>query len=169
MIEKGLYTIKFSGLKDGIHEFDFDLEEAFFQRFNDYDVYSGTGKAFIRLDKKVNLLSLNFNLSVELNSVCDRCGDDLTINIKGNDDLYVKFGDFDPTISDESLIFVPNDAYQIIVDDILFELIITKLPLKREHLNEEDCNQDAINRLNDYPDSETDSRWDGLKKLLNTN
>ena len=168
MIEKGFYNIKFSGLKEGNHLFDFDLEKTFFEQFEDYNINSGSGKLEVLLCKKVNLLSLNFKFNCDLISVCDRCNDELSINISGEDDVYVKLGEEDISNDDESLLVIPSDSYQINIDSTIFELIATQIPLKKIHENEDDCNQEILDKLNNSFAENTDSRWDGLKELLNT-
>lgn len=168
MIEKGFYNIKFSGLKEGNHLFDFDLEKTFFEQFEDYNINSGSGKLEVLLSKKVNLLSLNFKFNCDLISTCDRCNDDLSINISGEDDVYVKFGEEDISNDDESLLVIPSDSYQINIDSTIFELIATQIPLRKIHENEDDCNQEILDKLNNSFTENTDSRWDGLKELLNT-
>lgn len=168
MIEKGFYNIKFSGLKDGNHLFDFDLEKTFFEEFEDYNINSGHGKLEVLMSKKVNLLSLNFRFSCVLVSTCDRCNDELSINLSGEDNVYVKFGEKDISNDDESLLVIPTDSYQINIDSTIFELIATKIPLKIVHDKESECNQEILDKLNNSFAESIDSRWDGLKELLNT-
>lgn len=170
MKKKSFYDLKFSGLKDGFHDFQYELEDTFFQTFEDFNITGGSGKLVVVLDKKVNLLSMELKFEADLLTTCDRCGDDLTLHINGGDNVYVKFDSDNLQNDDESIIVLPMDAYQVSLDSIIFELIVTELPLKMVHEFEEDCNQEAIKALyKDSSDDDIDDRWNGLKELLNKN
>ena len=54
------YNIKFIGLKDGIHNFDFRIDNQFFDIFNYTEFNNCSIKSIVQLDKKLNLLKLNF-------------------------------------------------------------------------------------------------------------
>ena len=171
MKKKGFYDLKFSGLKDGIHDFQYELEDAFFKTFEEFNINGGKGKLNVVLDKKANLLSLDLQFDAGLDTNCDRCGDDLTLHINGEDNVYVKFDNDQLKNDDESIVLLAVDAYQIPLDNIIFELIVTKLPLKKVHESEDDCNQEAIEALyeisSDDQEEEVDDRWNDLKELLN--
>lgn len=170
MKKKSFYDLKFSGLKDGFHDFQYELEDAFFQTFEDFNINGGKGKLDVVLDKKENLLSLELKFDADLYTMCDRCGDDLTVHINGEDNVYVKFDSDNMQNDDESIVVLPIDAYQVSLDSIIFELIVTELPLKMVHELEEDCNQEAIEALyENSEDDDVDDRWNGLKELLNKN
>ena len=54
------FVINFAGLKLGVHEFKFDLDNSFFEHFDYNDFNSCNISTKILLNKKSNLLELNF-------------------------------------------------------------------------------------------------------------
>ena len=60
------YLIKFSGLKEGIHCFDYELGNKFFKNFDYYDFLDAKLFAKLELEKQSTLLNLSFHLMVKL-------------------------------------------------------------------------------------------------------
>ena len=55
------FVINFIGLKEGLHEFEFDLDNTFFEHFDYNDFNNCKISSIVVLNKKVNLLELNFS------------------------------------------------------------------------------------------------------------
>ena len=54
------FVINFIGLKEGLHEFEFDLDNTFFEYFDYNDFNNCKISSKVVLNKKANLLELNF-------------------------------------------------------------------------------------------------------------
>ena len=65
------YKIEFAGLKIGSHQFNFNADKKFFDRFNFSDFNNVTVNVDIDLTKKSNLLELNFYAKGSVNVNCD--------------------------------------------------------------------------------------------------
>jgi uncharacterized protein len=160
--------IVFSGLNEGLHEFEFKLNETFFRQFDSFGVENGECQVNVVFKKTAILLSLSFDFKGFVKCFCDRCGDDLNLELKGVEEYFIKFGEPELDTKDDHLLFLKPEAYQIELDSIFFEILATSIPVKRVH-EEAECNTEVIEKLNDYSEASTDPRWDQLKKLLNTN
>ena len=52
------YLVKFSGLKEGVHLYDFEIGKKFFKNFDYYDFADANIKAILELEKKTNFIKL---------------------------------------------------------------------------------------------------------------
>lgn len=159
------YKIPFIGLKEGIHEFDFQLGPEFFEEFEFSDFDRGIVDIHVILDKKSNMLVLDFELHGNVEMICDRCGNDVTVDIEDEEKLIVKFGDKTGSTDEEILVLGPNE-HEIKLSQYFFEFIELALPAKRVHEDINDCDQEVVKRLSSEDDTDdTDPRWDALKNL----
>ena len=169
------YTIKFVGLKEGKHCFEYQIEKKFFEDF-EYDEYKDANVlAKVILNKKTTLLELNFNISGTVNVNCDLTNEPFDQKIINQFDLVVKFGEEFNDENDEILI-IPHAEYEINIAQYLYELIVLSVPSKRVHPGVADgsLKSDILKRLEDLSPKdieendkeETDPRWNILKKLL---
>jgi uncharacterized protein len=167
MKEKDLY-ITFSGLKDGSHDFPFQLKDSFFALFEYAEVEKGELTAKVVLNKKPNMLTLDFAISGEVELACDTCTEPYLQNISSNNSLIVKFSDIVEPEENDEILLLPTSEHQLYIGQYLYEFIHLALPTKRIHANEEDCNQEIIDKLNElaYQEPElSDPRWEVLKNL----
>jgi uncharacterized protein len=176
------YEIAFKGLKEGNHQFEFELDDTFFEKFENSEVKKGSLKAKVLLTKQSTLMILNFTVKGSVELMCDRCLDLYNQKINNKSQLFVKFGIEEEEMSEE-IIVVSFEDHQLNVAQYLYELVILGLPIKHVHLNKNGkstCDPEMINKLSEYlvsKDSVTDEepvadeepideRWIELKKLL---
>ena len=57
------YMIPFRGLKDGIHFFEFNIDNSFFEKLNFFDFGDAKLDLNITLDKKSSILTLKFDFN----------------------------------------------------------------------------------------------------------
>lgn len=189
------FNIQFSGLKIGTHEFEYLIDNDFFNLF-EYEDYNATAvKVNVTLLKKETMLELSFFHQGTVNVPCDVTGDNFDLPIEGNLKLLVKFGD-ELNNDNEELLILPFSDYQFNIAQYIFEMIVLSVPQKRVHpdISSEyilesldDLDLDFLNDLEDDEDEdlefeeeeiedkleekqqdhkEIDPRWDELKKLL---
>jgi len=143
------YKIPYTGLKTGLHDFDFQLGEKFFSEFEFSQIQSAAIDVRVVLEKQSTMIVIQAELIGTVKSECDRCGDDCTVSVQGSNRLIVKFGDETNRLDDEILVLGPNE-HQIDMAPVLYEFAHLALPLRRVHLNSEDCNQEVLHKLNDF-------------------
>ena len=86
------YLIPFAGLKIGKHQFDYQLDNTFFGRF-EYDEFNDASiKVTVVLEKKSTMLELDFKHKGTVNVPCDVSGEEFDMPIKGKLKLLIKFG-----------------------------------------------------------------------------
>lgn len=192
MITEKDFLIPFAGLKDGKHQFEFHIDKSFFDLF-EYEDYNGVNvKVDLLFNKKSTMLELTFNHNGTVNVPCDVTNEDFDLEIEGNLNLIVKFGE-DFNNDNEELLIIPHGEYQLNVAQYIYEMIILSVPYKRVHpdIAEETLDLDELDFL-DFDDDididdeveteieeteesenkeentnkEIDPRWEKLKQLL---
>ena len=168
MVKLTDFQIAFSGLKLGNHQFDFQIEDAFFKLFDYAELNSGQISATILLQKQSNMLDLEFLIKGNVILACDTCTEDYTQSIEGNYKQIVKFSDLtEPKVTDE-VIILPTNEHTLEVAHQLYEFIHLSLPTRRIHADEVDCNQEILEKLEELAYQEpkvADPRWSALQNL----
>lgn len=141
------FNIGFSSLKDEKHYFDFKIDNSFFEQFETSEITSGSLEVSLELDKKPNLMNAEFQIKGEVEIMCDRCTDNYFQPIISNNSIVYKFGDEE--LMDENVITVFSNEFEINVAHAIYEFIITSLPPKRIHLNNE-CNEEMLKDMDKY-------------------
>ena len=176
MKELKIFTIPFVGLKEGKHQFEYKIDKTFFDFFDYQDFNDVSVEVQLELYKKTTLLELNFDISGYVSVHCDLTSEPYNQDIKCDFDLVVKFGE---EFNDEEIdmLVLPHGAYEVNVQQYIYELVILSVPSKRVHPGIEDgtLNSEILDKLEELSpkldnknksDSETDPRWNTLKKLL---
>jgi uncharacterized metal-binding protein YceD (DUF177 family) len=169
------YSIHFKGLKVGKHAFNFEVDDRFFDEFDEGEVKKGKLHVEVLLNKQSQLLDLTISFEGSVEVVCDRCLDnfDLPISYKGS--LYVKFGE-DKADEGDEIIFLSVDDSEINLAQYIYESICLSLPFQRYHgMNgtKSKCNKEMIKTLKSYLSNnsekeeteDTDPRWNKLKDI----
>jgi len=100
------YLIKFSGLKEGIHHFNYELGNKFFKSFDYYDFLDSNLSVDLELEKKPTLLNLKFSFSGEIEVQCDVSMENFNLDLKTNYSVVVKFKDNITSTDDKVIFFV---------------------------------------------------------------
>jgi len=167
------YEIAFFGLKDGKHEFDFEITKEFFECFAKSEIEEGNLEVKVILNKKPRLLELNIGIDGDVQVMCDRCLEIFDMPLKYRGDLYVKFGESYEEI-DEKVIVLKENAHQLNLSQFLYEYIHLSIPYRRVHPGDENgsstCNIDMLSQIQEHSFEEEkhediDPRWKGLIDL----
>jgi len=162
------YTIKFSGLALGTHQFSFKAADDFFDSIEFGEIRKGDLSVKVDMIKEETMLVLDFDISGTVNIMCDRCSELYDQEIKGENQLIVKFGDEAHQTTDDILV-LPRGESEMSITLYIYEFIHLLIPQKRVH-PEGDCDQEVVDRLNELSTSRRfkggDPRWDALKEVL---
>ncbi|MFI2741669.1 YceD family protein [Zhouia sp. PK063] len=170
------FNIPFVGLKQGKHEFDFTIDNAFFEDF-DYTEFNSANIAItLVLNKKSSMLELDFKAKGTINVNCDLTNEPFDQPLKGKLYLIVKFGE-EYNDENEEILILPHGEYEINVAQYIYEMLVLAVPAKKIHPGIKDgtLNSDILDKLEELQpkekniknnDEDTDPRWDNLKKLL---
>lgn len=117
------YLIQFVGLKLGKHQFDYQLDNSFFEHFEFDDFNNASIKVKVVLEKKNTMLELVIKHKGTVNVPCDLTSEDFDLPIKGKINLIVKFGD---SFNDENeeLLILPHGEFEFNIAQYMYESII---------------------------------------------
>lgn len=174
-----IYSIRFSGLKEGVHQFNFEIGDTFFEQLDYSEIQKGTLHVKAVFEKKANMLMLDFTISGDVEVMCDKCTDDFRLKIEGEEELIYKFGEGES--DDEKIIIIPDNEIEIDLIQPIYEATILALPSRKIHPKNE-CNQEMLEAMDSYlmveseeaeqsdtndndESDEADPRWAALNKL----
>ena len=168
------YDIHFAGLKDGEHLFEYQIDNHFFKLFDYHEFNEVSQRVSVHLVKKSTLLELHFSSQGIVNVNCDLTDEPFDLPCEATLHLVVKFGEA-YNDDNEELLILPQGEHTLSVAQYIYEMIILSVPAKR--INTHAANLDEVldtieafspKELETAPDdSQTDPRWDELRKLLN--
>ncbi|PQJ80067.1 YceD family protein [Polaribacter porphyrae] len=167
------YNIQFVGLKEGKHQFDYTIDNKFFEAFNYDEFTSSSIKVSLHFVKKSTLFELNFITEGTVEVPCDVSNELYHQEMDSEMSLVVKFG---PEFNDdnEEILILPHEAYEFNVAQFIYEMIVLAVPNKRVHPKVLDgtMESEALNKLKELEIKKektvatTDPRWDKLKNLI---
>jgi len=163
------YKIAFSGLKPGLHIFDFLIGSEFFEKVGEPEICDGNIAVAVTMLKEERMMDLHFTLEGTLVVPCDRCNEPVELELNGDERLIVKLGDryFEES---EDVQIIPETDCQFDLAPFLYEYIHLMLPVRRVHFEDDDgnsqCDPEIIKKLTELnPEKGPDPRWEALKKL----
>ena len=174
MMIKKEFSVPFSGLKQGKHEFNYAVNNEFFESFGYTDFNDANLNLNVMLNKTSTMLEFVFKTDGTVNVDCDITSEPYEQAISSALELVVKFGDEFNDDNDEILI-VPHGEHQVNIAQYVYEMIVLAVPQKRIHPGVLDGSLDseALKKLEELQPKErkvnkdsTDPRWDALKKLI---
>lgn len=170
------YRIPFSGLGLGAHDFEFDIDRAFFDCYEYSIVKDGTLKALVNLHKQENMLVLQFHITGTVSLQCDVCLADFPAKTDIQEQVIVKFTDDDIAESTDDIIVLSKHEHELDIAGLLYEFINVSVPHYSkcsEQGNNINCDKQVLAKLNgltaDQNQTEetkqTDPRWEALKHI----
>ena len=171
------FNIDVGRLGQSAVEADYLLDDSYFKAIGgSSDAKSGDVKAHVRCHKTAAGCSVDMHVEGTVTVSCDRCLDDMQLQISGSNTLTVKFVDdyngTEPMYDGETMTVNPDDAV-INIAWPLYETIALAIPARHVH-DEGQCNEGMRKALDRYMDDsrngdesrrQTDHRWDALLNI----
>lgn len=166
------FDIPIHGLKEGIHNYRFDINSDFFKYFGNPDLPGGDIVLDLSLLKSNQFIELDFKITGTLNLLCDRCLEEFDFKVEIKEKLIVRFGEKFEEL-DDNIIIIPREESRFNLSQYIYEFAVLSIPFKKVHtgIGKDVCNPDMIKKLNELSieknkiSNETDPRWDNLKNL----
>src|SRR5690606_25370751 len=132
MMQHKEFIIPFSGLKQGKHEFRFNIHNAFFESF-EYNEFNGADIVIdVTLNKMSTMMELEMKAQGTVNVNCDLTNEPYDKKINADLELVIKFGDEYNDENDEILI-IPHAEFQVNIAQYIYEMLVLSVPLKKVH------------------------------------
>lgn len=170
------FSIPFTGLKIGKHQFDFEIDNSFFDAFEYSLVKKGNLKAEVELDKQETMLLLQFRIKGTIVLDCDKCLAEFEAPISIQERQIVKFAEDELESDDLEIIVLSKKESELDISELIYEFITVSVPYIKvceENGNGQKCDQEMIARLEsltvgsqeEEQQQNDDPRWAALKKL----
>jgi uncharacterized metal-binding protein YceD (DUF177 family) len=172
------FDISFVGLKDGLHQFEYEIEKKFFNFFKYDEFYNSNVNVEVAFLKKPTMFELHFTFLGWIEVNCDVTNELFKQPIDTSIDVVVKFGD---AYNDEyeDLLIIPHSEFKINIAQYIYEALVLAMPLKRIHpgVNDGTLHSEILEKLKEFEirdweeelkedtDSTIDPRWDKLKEI----
>ena len=171
------YDIAFVGLKQGIHEYQYQVNDKFFEAYQQQDFRNCKANIKLTLDKQNGFMLLKFEIGGALEVTCDRCGSTtLPMNLWDEFNVVVKLAE-DPDKMNEQeedpdVYYIGRGESHLHIADWIYEFINLSIPMQRmcseEKMGSQFCNNDVLDMLKkgeDEPSRVENPIWKGLEKI----
>lgn len=125
------YNIDLNALSDGVHTFDYRLDNEYFKRIDSPEVQQGELAAKVQVRAGSGKYDVELNVDGKIVIPCNRCLDDMLLPITANDKLRVKLGE--ALGEDGDTMVLPEHDAVLNVAWFLYELIVLSIPIKHVH------------------------------------
>jgi uncharacterized metal-binding protein YceD (DUF177 family) len=170
---KSQYIVQFGGLSVGLHDFEFDVNDAFFKNIENSDIQTAQLQVNATLTKQNNLLQMHFSIEGTVGLDCDRCLKSFDYPIEAEEDLVIKHGN--PDESTDEILVIPEGQDEFDVSQYLYEYATLAIPARRVpcELDEKRfiCDAETLNKLDNLAiDTQKDEEpnnpmWEQLNKI----
>jgi len=171
------FEIPFVGLKPGAHEYAWHIEDKFFETFQEQDFSKVNAQVKVTLDKKSSFMLLKFEVGGSLVVNCDRCGNELPLDLWDEFRITVKMVEEPELMNDQEVdpdvYYIGRGESHLDVANWVFEFINLSIPMQKtcgyDNAEGPKCNPVAMDILRklEVKDQEESSNpiWKGLEKF----
>jgi len=165
------YIIPIKGMSVGKHRFEFTIDNEFFEEYENREIKGAHLKVDLELEKSTLLIEIRAKIGGMVVLECDRCLDDLELEMETEAALVVKFVKSVQEEDDDEILTLDPSESELNLKQFLYDYICLGLPLQKVH-NEGDCNPEMIKKLEDYSNGKSagdtsGSPFEKLKDLMN--
>lgn len=176
MTKKSPFKVNIIGLTNGDHQFDFNIDNKFFEKHPHDDIKGANCQIELNLKKSTYQIVAEVNISGTLTLECDRSLKEFEHIVNEQTEIFFKYTENEEEI-DDTLFHITSTVESIQFEDIFYQSIAVLIPMKKihpEHIEEDDFDEDAeevlIYSSEDSEETEEnddicDSRWEALKNL----
>lgn len=177
MAGKRTFEIAFVGLKPGVHEFNYEVNDKFFAEKGQADFTGCEAKIKLLLDKKSSFMLLKFEIGGKADVTCDRCGNPLNMEIWDEFNMLVKLVDNPDEMNaqeeDPDVFYISRNESHIDVGNWIYEFVLLSFPLQKmcspEEMGGPQCNKEVLEKLKAMEVKEEEHNanqlWKGLEQF----
>lgn len=172
------FEIAFVGLKPGVHEYQYEISDKFFDAYKEQDFRNCKATIKMTLEKKTGFMLLKFEVGGSVEATCDRCGNDLPMNLWDEFNVVVKLVDNPDEMNekgeDPDVYYISRTESHLFVGDWIYEFVNLSIPLQRmcneEEIGGPHCNKEVLEmlrKMNTGNEQTTNPIWKDLDKFKN--
>jgi len=177
MAKRRIFEIAFVGLKPGIHEFKYEVDDKFFTEIENREFINCTATVKLQLDKKSGFMLLKFEIDGKADVVCDRCGNTLVKDLWDEFNMLVKLVDNPEEMNeqedDPDVFYISRTESHLYLNDWIYEFVTLSIPMQKTCSEEEFggplCNKEVLEKLKKMEsgakENNSNDLWKGLDKF----
>src|SRR5574343_154452 len=176
MNHRRAFDIAFVGLKPGIHEFEYAINDTFFVEYQEQDFRNCVAQVKLTLEKNTGFMLLKFEVGGKLELSCDRCGNHLPLQLWDEFNIVVKMvedpDEMNEQEEDPDVYYISRGESHLNVSDWIDEFINLSIPMQRmcseEEMGGPHCNKEVLAMLKKMDVQNTQPEnplWKGLEKF----
>jgi len=164
------YSIPFVGLEPGNHQFEFEVNDSFFEYFEFSQIQHAKIHIAVALEKMERMMVFTIGIEGKALVTCDRCTEEFYFPVSDTQRLIVKLG-AEYMEESEDVVVIPETEYKFDLSTYIYEFIHLALPVRLLHPDDENgnstCDPEMLRLLETLtPTADSiDPRWEALKKL----
>ena len=170
------YKINIIGLTNGAHQYNFDIDNSFFEKHPHDDIKGSNCIIELILKKSTYQIVAELNIKGTITLECDRSVEEFKHVLNEQIEVFFKYNEKNEEI-DDTLFHITSTLETLEFEDIFYQSIGISIPMKKIHpdyIEEDDFDEEAEEVLiYSSEDSEEiednddicDSRWEALKNL----
>jgi DUF177 domain-containing protein len=171
------FEIAFVGLKPGIHNYEYRVDDKFFSNYGNQDFTHCNAAVKLELDKKSGFMLLKFDIDGAADVSCDRCGNPLALRLWEEFKVVVKLSDNPEEMNeqeeDPDVYYINRNESHLPLADWIYEFINLSIPMQKmcppDEVGGPQCNKEVLARLAkiEVKKDEVNPLWKGLEKFKN--
>ncbi len=173
MANRREFVIAFVALKPGLHHFQFEVDDKFFLNYVNADFNNCNAAIKLTLEKNTSFMMLKFEVSGKTNVTCDRCGNDLGLELWDEFNMIVKLVDnpdeMNSNEEDPDIYYISRTESHLHVADWIYEFVSLSIPMQRMCSESEigglQCNKEVLAMLKNMEAAASGSNNPLLKGL----
>ena len=170
------FEIAFVGLRPGVHEFEYSIDDKLFAAYGEQEFTNCSAKIKLLLDKKNGFLQLKFDIDGFADVVCDRCSNPLKKQLWEEFNIIVKMVEEPETMNlteeDPDIYYISRGESHLKIADWIYEFVSLSVPLQKmcdeEEMGSPQCNVEVLEKLRQMEEEvnkQANPMWKGLDKF----
>jgi len=171
------FDIAFVGLKPGIHEFTYQVNDKFFEAYQQQDFRNCKADIRLTLDRKNGFMLLKFEIGGSVEVTCDRCGSTiLPMNLWDEFSIVVKLVEnpdqMNESEEDPDVYYISRTESHLRIADWIYEFVNLSIPMQKmcpeEKIGSDYCNKEALDllkKIGGITQATDNTMWKGLEKI----
>ena len=170
------FEIAFVGLKPGIHNFQYKVDDSFFEEYGLQDFTNSEALVKLTLEKSNSFMILRFEIGGIAEVTCDRCNNDLPLQLFDDFTMTVKMTE-EPDVMNEQeedpdVHYISRGESHLDVKNWIYEFVNLSIPMQKtcdyENMDGPHCNpaaREILNKLRVENEQKENPLWKGLEKF----
>jgi uncharacterized metal-binding protein YceD (DUF177 family) len=176
MTSRREYEIAFVSLKPGVHEFNYTIDDRFFEDFHEQEFRNAQAQIKLLLEKSSSFMLLKFEIGGQADVTCDRCNNNLPMQLFEEFSVTVRITEDPETANDQEedpdVFYISRGESHLDVKNWLFEFVNLSIPMQKtcsfEDMDGPYCNQDVralLKSMTPVDEPKKNPLWKGLDKF----